>query len=202
MALSGVVLALLEREHLLRKEIDDEVSKAAFTTFLNLLDGGKMFLLKADGDALAKHADKMDDELRSGSFDLAHEGAQRMAARLPVVEKLVAALLEKPLDLTNEEWVELDPKKRQLAATEQELAERWRQRLELDVLERVAQMEARLEAAKESKGHDAGTPSAGDEDTEDLPGRPRWRRFRRPRTSVRPRRARSWRSRIRAASRG
>lgn len=166
-ALSGVMLALLEQEHLLQREIDDTVSRAAFETYLKALDGGKMFLLKADRDALSKHADKLDDQLKSGSFELAHDGAGRLAARLPIVEKIVAGHLAKPLDLTNEEWLELDPEKLQFAATEEELSDRWRRRLELEVLERVAQMEERLKTAKEAaSGVDAGvdaTASAEDE---------------------------------------
>lgn len=169
-ALSAVVLALLEQEHLLRRKIDDTVSRAAFDTYLDLLDGGKMFLLKADHDALSKHADKVDDQLRSGSFELAHDGARRMAQRLPVVETFVAKLLEKPMNLTDEEWLELDPEKLQFAATDEELSDRWRRRLELEVLERVAQMETRLEAAK--AGADAGSDATGEADPEDVGATP------------------------------
>ena len=77
----------------LRKELDDDISRKAFKTYLERLDGGKMFLLKANADALAKYADQLDDQLRSGSFELAHEGARLMASRVPVVEKAVAKLL-------------------------------------------------------------------------------------------------------------
>lgn len=143
-ALSRAVVHLLEQEHLLRKQIDDDVSRLAFKTYIDRLDGGKMFLLRTDYDALAGYADQIDDQLRSGRLELAHDGAKIFSTRVAVVEKLVASILASPLDHTNEEWVELDPKKLELPATEQELRDRWRQRLELEVLERVAQMEARL----------------------------------------------------------
>ena len=146
-ALSKIVLQLLEREHLLKRPIDDAVSRLAFKTYLDRLDGGKMFLLEADRKKLARHADKLDDELRAGTFTLAHEGSKIYAERVAFVAKEVARLLDQPFDLTDEEFVELDAKKLQLAATEQELVERWRRRLELEVLERLAQMEARLAAA-------------------------------------------------------
>ena len=150
-ALSATVLKLVEQEHLLHKKIDDEVSREAFKTYLARLDGGKMFLLAADAKALEVHADKIDDQLRSGSLDLAHDGAKLFAARVAVVDKLTAELLATPMDFSNEEFLELDPKKVELAATEQELRDRWRRRLELEVLERVAQMEARLEPPKKKK---------------------------------------------------
>ena len=55
-ALAGTISQLLEREHLLRKKIDDGVSRAAFETYVDRLDPTKMFLLRTDRDALARHA--------------------------------------------------------------------------------------------------------------------------------------------------
>jgi carboxyl-terminal processing protease len=150
-ALATTVVQLFEEEHLLRKKIDDSVSREAFDAYIEALDGTKMFLLQSDRDALAKYADKIDDELHSGSLDLAHEGSKTLVARVAIVEKIVAELLDKPMDFSNEEFVEVDPDKLHLAANEAELRERWRQRLELEVLDRVAAMEARLDAAAHPK---------------------------------------------------
>jgi carboxyl-terminal processing protease len=150
-ALSATVLQLLEDEHLLRKKINDDVSRQAFDAYVEELDAGKMFLLATDRDALAKYADKIDDQLRAGSLEIAHEGIKAYVMRVAVVEKLVAELLEKPMDFSNEEYIEIDSEKVQLAANEGELRDRWRRRLELEVLERVASMEARLKAETEKK---------------------------------------------------
>ena len=163
-ALSAVVLQLLEHEHLLRKHIDDDVSNAAFETYLDRLDGAKMFLLKSDRDALQPYADKIDDELRSGKLDLAHEGSKVFSARVAVVDKIVADLLAQPMNHDDEEFVELDSKKVEPAVTEDELKDRWRRRLELEVLERAAGMEARLEP-EEGQTEDA---------ERQRPTRPRW----------------------------
>lgn len=161
--LARATLELLEQQHLLHKRVDDELSRVAFSTYLDRLDGGKMFLLKADRDALGKYADKIDDQLRAGSFELGHEGQRVLNKRVSMVEGWVAALLASPLDHTNAEEIELDPKKMAPAPSESELKDRWRRRLELDVLERVAQMEARLTPAKAAKAPDV--PGA--------PGRPK-----------------------------
>ena len=147
--LSAAITQLLERQHVLRKPIDDELSRVAFATYLDRLDSSKMFLLRKDRDALARYSDKIDDELHAGSLELAHEGSRIFVARVEVVEKLVAELLAAPQNHDDEEFIELDPKKVEVATTEPELRERWRRRLELEVLERVAQMEARLAADKE-----------------------------------------------------
>jgi carboxyl-terminal processing protease len=146
--LAQATVELLEREHLLRRRIDDDLSRRAFATYLDRIDGGKMFLLKADRDALAKHEDKIDDQLHAGSLELGREGERLLVQRVSMVEGWVAQLLASPLDLTNEEELELDAKKTAVATTEAELKDRWRRRLELEVLERIASMEARLEPMK------------------------------------------------------
>ncbi|MDX2021167.1 MAG: carboxy terminal-processing peptidase [Deltaproteobacteria bacterium] len=161
--LARATLELLEKEHLLHKRVDDELSRVAFATYLDRLDSGKMFLLKADRDALGKYADKIDDQLRAGSLELGHEGQRILIKRVSMVEAWVAALLASPLDHTNKEDVELDPKKVTPAANEAELKDRWRRRLELEVLERVAQMQARLAPSKTVK-----TPAVAS-----APGRPK-----------------------------
>src|SRR5512146_2672896 len=118
-----------------------------------------MFLLATDRAGLEKYADKIDDELKSGSLDLAHEGQKIFNGRVAVVEKNVAELLAKPFDFTKDESVEIDPEKLDLAKSEDDLKDRWRQRLQLEVLERVAQMEQRLKP-KDPK-------AAKDEDDDD-----------------------------------
>ncbi|HET9624504.1 MAG TPA: S41 family peptidase, partial [Kofleriaceae bacterium] len=155
--LSAAMVQLLENEHLLHKPIDDELSRTAFAMYMDRLDASKMFLLKKDRDALARFSDKIDDELRSGSLELGHEGTKIFVARVEVVEKMVAELLAQPFNHDDEEFIELDPKKVEVASTDDELRDRWRKRLELEVMERVSGMEARLtaEADKDKKAKDA-----------------------------------------------
>lgn len=169
-SLSTAVLLLLQHEHLLRKPIGDELSRMAFETYLDRLDASKMFLLRKDRDALGKYSDKIDDELRSGNLELAHEGQRIYTSRVEVVEKLVAELLAAPLNHDDEEFIELDPKKVEVATTEQELRDRWRRRLELEILEHVSQMEARLKAEQDRTQASAGTGKAARKPSGDKAG--------------------------------
>jgi carboxyl-terminal processing protease len=166
--LSAIVVKLLEEEHLRHRRLDDEISQKAFDQYLDELDPSKMFLLKADADKLRKHSDRIDDELRAGRLELAHAGAELFAARVAVVEKVVSDLLARPLDFSNEEFIETDPEKMQLATTEDELRERWRRRLELEVLEKIAMMEDRADAI--AKGKDKGKEK--DKKKRPVPGAP------------------------------
>lgn len=153
--LCEAVTVLLENRHLLGRPIDDAISKLAFATYMTRLDAAKLFLLAADRDRLSKYADKIDDELRSGRLELAHEGEKIFVERVGVVQPMVAALLASPMNHDDEESVELDPKKLALATTDDELRARWRQRLELEVMERVAAMEERMAKLAKAK---AGKP--------------------------------------------
>lgn len=149
--LARATLELLEKEHLLHKRVDDALSRLAFASYLDHIDSGKMFLLKADRDTLGKYADKIDDQLRAGSLELGHEGQRILIKRVSMVQAWVAQLLDSPFDHANQEEIEFDPKKVTPATTEAELKDRWRRRLELEVLERVAQMQARLTPSKPGK---------------------------------------------------
>ena len=150
-ALTATVVELLEQGHLLHPTVNDEISKQAFATYMERLDAGKMFLLESDRESLAKYVDKIDDQLRSGSLEMGHEGQKIFVARVAVVDKIVAEVLAKPFDLDNEESFETDPDKLKPAKTDAELRERWRQRLELEVLERTNAMEERLNPPKPKK---------------------------------------------------
>jgi len=160
--LSAAVVTLLEHQHLLGKPIDDTISREAFATYLDRLDGAKLFLLQSDRDQLGHYADKIDDELHSGRLDLAHDGQRIFMQRVSDVDKIVSTVLAAPMNHDDEEYLELDPKKEQPPASLDELHDRWRKRLELEVMERVSQMESRLEHAGSNAGSASGSGSAAD----------------------------------------
>lgn len=156
--LAQAAVALLGKQHVLRRPIDDATSRDAFPKYVEELDGAKLFLLQPHVDALARYADKMDDELAAGDLVLARKGAALIAARRAVVAGVVKDLLSKPFDFTAAESIETDPKKRSHCKTEEELRERWRGVLKLQALERMRQLEESLEAKGKPK------PAAKDPD--------------------------------------
>ena len=171
-ALSHEVVQLLENRHLLGRALDDTISSQAFATYLDRLDASKLFLLAADRAKLTAYRDKIDDELRAGNLELAHVGQSIYLARVAVVEKVVASVLAAPMNHDDDEYIELDPKKIEPATTEAQLAERWRQRLELEVMQRVAAME-RVQAGTGSNASGSGSGSgSGSASKSDIPATP------------------------------
>lgn len=149
---------LLEAEHLRHPTVDDSLSEKAFKRYIKAIDPGKMFLVQSDVDKLRIYADKIDDELHSGRLQLAHAGSEVFARRVGAVKVMIADILAHPLNLTDQEWIETDPDKLAVARSDQELRDRWRRRLELEVLERMAVMDDR--AADLAKDAKKGTPGA------------------------------------------
>jgi carboxyl-terminal processing protease len=163
--LADATVHLLTKQHVLKKPIDDKLSKEAFPKYIEELDGAKLLLLQSDVDALAVLDGDIDDELKKGDLSLARKGAALIQKRREVVSKLVADLLSKPFTFTAKESFETDPKKRAYCKSEAELRDRWRQLLELSVLERIEQMEDLL-AAKDKKKDGAKDDPERDEASE------------------------------------
>ena len=66
--LASAASSLLGQEHVLARNIDDDVSKQAFHRLIEELDVGKLFLLESDVQKLARFEKDMDDELRAGDL--------------------------------------------------------------------------------------------------------------------------------------
>lgn len=156
--LSQAAMELLKSEHILHKVADNDTSRDAFPKFMESLDSLKLFFLQSHHDSLAVFELDMDNQLARGDLVLARKGAAMLETRLGVVTKLVADLLEKPFDFTVDESFETDPKKRAYAKTEDELRARWQQKLKLEVLERLQQMDDLLDAKKNPKPPADGAP--------------------------------------------
>lgn len=135
--LSFVIREQLSRNHYSPKAIDDNLSRAAFDLYLKQLDSQKRFLLKSDVDALrGKFATQIDDEINFGRIDLPNAATLVMQKRLVQVRTLVDELLAGKFDYTSKETLETDPEKLGFCQSEQELRERWRKTLKLQILTR------------------------------------------------------------------
>jgi carboxyl-terminal processing protease len=139
--LSEITTVLLSEKHLLRRPIDDALSRETFPKYIEELDGAKLLLLEEHVTALSRYAEHMDDQLRAGDLVLARKGAALVARRRGEAAKLVADILSKPFDFNVAEETETDPKKLTFAKNEAELRARWQGALKLQALERIQEME-------------------------------------------------------------
>lgn len=124
----------LPAQHYSHKYLDDTLSRSAYDLYLRQLDPRRRFLLKTDVEQLDAFADHIDDELRRGRMVLPDAGMQFLNERIRQVEKWVDEIMDKGFDPNREEYLEVDPKKRQWAADRDALYDRWRRILKMQVL--------------------------------------------------------------------
>lgn len=138
----------LEREHFLRKSIDDEMAQRWFAAFLEALDPMKVYFLQSDVDGFMQKRESLDDLVKRGDVTFAYEVLdrflQRVDARLPLIERLIQA----PQDFTAPESIVIDRDETKWARSEAEAEDVWRRRIKYDLL--VQKMEKTpLEEAKD-----------------------------------------------------
>lgn len=141
------VKSYLEREHFLRKPIDDEIAARWFNTFLAALDPLKIYFLQSDVDSFAERKSSLDDLVRRGDVSFAYEVydrfLERVDERIPIVEEL----LNSKLDFNQKESIVIDRDIAVWAKTQDEVRDKWKKRIKYDLLvqkmEKVAPEEAR-----------------------------------------------------------
>jgi carboxyl-terminal processing protease len=141
------VKSYLEREHFLRKPIDDEIAARWFNTFLAALDPLKIYFLQSDVDSFAERKSSLDDLVRRGDVSFAYEVydrfLERVDQRIPIVEEL----LNSKLDFNQKESIVIDRDIAVWAKTQDEVRDKWKKRIKYDLLvqkmEKVAPEEAR-----------------------------------------------------------
>ncbi|MDX9895881.1 MAG: tail-specific protease, partial [Desulfofustis sp.] len=127
--------------HFSDKEMNDQLSLAAFDLYLKQLDFQKRFLLREDVDELRAYADKIDDNLINGSIILPETGYVILNERVRQVEAMVETLMSGRLDPEEPETFESDPEKLDFCLDSRELEERWRLILTFQVLTRYLDLE-------------------------------------------------------------
>ena len=129
-----VVVELLERGHMARPAINDEIAVKWCDNFIKDLDPGKYYFLKSDVEAFKKEGKTLDDQIRDGNIDFAHKVFDRYLERQDERFKTSMELLGQKHDFTVDEYVSDDPDKIDYPATLAEANERMRKKIKLDLL--------------------------------------------------------------------
>jgi carboxyl-terminal processing protease len=130
-----LVAKMIPKFHLNRGEIDDKVSDMLLSGFVKDLDPQKLYFLKEDVAEFDKHRTTLDDEVKAGNVDFAYLVFNRYKQRLDHQMEVAQKLVDGSPDFTIEESIEIDAKKLDWCATQEELNERWRKRVKYDLLQ-------------------------------------------------------------------
>jgi carboxyl-terminal processing protease len=129
-----LVCAYLQRGHLAKPEINDELSKKLFQRFLKDLDPAKLYFLKSDIEEFKKHETELDDQLLQGDISFAYTVYDRFVTRFGERMKLIEELVNDRHDFTVKEYLPTEFDDLEFARGEDELRERWRKRIKFDLL--------------------------------------------------------------------
>lgn len=136
--------------HFQPKPLNDELSKEVMASYLENLDGNRLFFTAEDVAAIRKYDTKIDDEFKTGSsacFDVSYGLLQKGLAR---GEKIANEILEKPFDFEKNESTWSNPEKLAWAGTEKELRDYWRKYLKWRVANRIYNREESHKKALEA----------------------------------------------------
>jgi len=142
------VVDLLERGHMARPVIDDEIAVKWCNNFLKDLDPQKYYFLKADVEEFKKDAKNLDDQVREGNIDFARRVFERFLKRNDERYQTVLELLKQKFDFNADEYVSDDPDKIDYPVDKKEADERWRKRIKLDLLQLRADKTDEAEAVR------------------------------------------------------
>ena len=129
-----MVTKLMSGQHLSRHALNDEISQRGFKLFLEGLDPLKSYFYQSDIDEFKQSETKLDDMLQQSNTSFANLVFQRFLQRVDERVVMIDELLKQNFDFTKDEEMVTEPDLLQYPRDEAEARERWRQRIEYDLL--------------------------------------------------------------------
>jgi carboxyl-terminal processing protease len=132
--ISRVMTSLVERSHYSRVKVDDSVSSKMLDSYIDALDGNKLYFLADDIAGFERYRYTLDDAVRTGRVDAAFDIFKVYRARVEARIATALELLDKEPDFTVDEDFNFDREGQPWAVSKQELDEIWRKRVKNDAL--------------------------------------------------------------------
>ncbi|OGS82052.1 MAG: tail-specific protease [Flavobacteria bacterium RIFCSPLOWO2_12_FULL_31_7] len=142
---------VLEKGHFSPIELNDNFSKKAYASYIESLDPTKRYFIQSDINEFQKYETSIDDMIRNKDlsfFDLTYK---RLMQRMKESKVIYTSILSKPLNLNDEETINVDYEKLPYAATMKDLDQRWRKQLEFAVLSDITDKEDIQKAVETDK---------------------------------------------------
>lgn len=135
--LMGVLNFVLTNAHYQPADINDTFSEKVYTNYLKVIDGNKRYLLQSDIDGLNKYKTLLDDEFKGQKITFFNESYPLFQTRIQEAKSYYKEILAKPIDFNVKESIDTDYEKQPWAKNKEELKERWRKQLKLNVLSSI-----------------------------------------------------------------
>lgn len=128
------VAKMITRYHINHKDIDDAIAPKFFDAFLQNLDPQRMYFLATDIDEFGRSKMQLDDQVKDGDVKFAYTVFRRYLKRVDERAAVAHQLIDAKHDFTVDEEFPVEAGKQPWAATADELNDRWRKRVKLDMV--------------------------------------------------------------------
>jgi carboxyl-terminal processing protease len=128
------VWQMVERNHLSKHPVDDEISRRAFDLYLKSLDPTKSYFRQSDIDEFSQWKTRLDDELKASDYTAAFQIFERFLQRVDEQTELAIKLIDAKQDYSLDEDMIVDPKLESYAQNDAEAREIWRKRIKYNLL--------------------------------------------------------------------
>jgi carboxyl-terminal processing protease len=140
--------AIFLSKHVMYNQFTDEISERTLNNLINYLDPGKYYFYKSDIDTFMTHKDKIDDDVNSYNFDFIYKVHQVYKDRFRETMDLFNELIKDKYDFDKDESIVIDRDKIEYAKSRDEMKERWRKNIKLQLLNQVT-LDKDMNKAKE-----------------------------------------------------
>ncbi len=129
-----IILKVINEYHYKKHLLDDEMSRAILSRYLEVLDPNKSFFTQGDIDRFNVIGDRLDDDLKDARLDSAFSIFRVYRQRIDERIKYALKLLDRDYDFTINETYRFDRQKSPWTADTAELNELWRKKVKSDIL--------------------------------------------------------------------
>lgn len=129
-----IILKVINEYHYKKHLLDDEMSRAILSRYLEVLDPNKSFFTQGDIDRFNVIGDRLDDDLKDARLDSAFSIFRVYRQRIDERIEYALKLLDRDYDFTINENYRFDRQKSPWTADTAELNELWRKKVKSDIL--------------------------------------------------------------------
>lgn len=152
------VIHLLNQHHVSQRPFGDELSQRVFESLFESLDPAKLHFVQSDVEEFRILANQIDDLAKNGDASPATRIFNRITLRSAESLRIAEKLLEGSLDFSIDDSVIVDSDKREYAADQDELRDRWRRELKWKILVQEAKDSELTKSGEEILIPEVGTP--------------------------------------------
>jgi carboxyl-terminal processing protease len=124
-----LITYLLEEGHFQPKEIDDDLSRAVYQSFLDQIDPFKNYFLKSDIDEFEEFKTEIDNQILAHDVSFFNMVYERFLIRFEDSKDVYSKVLESPFDFNLEEVYSTNYENKTYADSNLDMFNRWRKQL-------------------------------------------------------------------------